>query len=213
MMLSFIAQRTPRTRTASLNPIFYEDGRTSQQFFDPSAKYMVRNKTPGTTPQHGRSFFNPPMHFHMYQTEEFQVVSGTARFFLDGKTYIRKPGEIQFIPKGAYHCFENASTTGEYLVIDFRLDKQDWEMEERFFKNFFGYLDDCRKAKQNPSIFQMFAFLYSMNAPLAIPVPGPAWMGRQVSWLVMLVMGLVIGQWLLGYRPSYEEYYHDRKKD
>jgi hypothetical protein len=38
----------------------------------------------------------------------------------------------------------------------------------------------------------MFAFLYSMNAPLAIPVTGPAWLGRQVSWLVMLVMGLVI---------------------
>jgi hypothetical protein len=40
-------------------------------------------------------------------------------------------------PNGAYHCFENPSTTGEDLVVDFRLDKQDWEMEERFFRNFF----------------------------------------------------------------------------
>jgi mannose-6-phosphate isomerase-like protein (cupin superfamily) len=210
-MLSFLSQRTPRTNTASMNPIFYEDGRTSQHFFNPQAKYMVRDTIPATTPQHGRSFFNPPMHFHMYQTEEFQVVSGLARFFLEGKTYLRNAGEVQFIPKGAYHCFENASESAEDLVVDFRLDQQNWEMEERFFRNFFGYLDDCRKAKQSPSPFQMFRFLYGVNGPLAVPVPGPAWVGRLVSWVFMIVMGLLIGEWLLGYRGSYEEYYDVRK--
>lgn len=151
------------------------------------------------------------MHFHMYQTEEFQVVSGVARFFLDGKKFIRDAGEIQFIPKGAYHCFENASESGEDLVVDFRLDEQDRDMEERFFRNFFGYLEDCRKAKQNPSPFQIFRFLYSVNGPLAIPVPGPAWVGRQVSWAVMVGMGLVMGEWLLGYKSTYPEYYIGEK--
>jgi mannose-6-phosphate isomerase-like protein (cupin superfamily) len=148
-MLSLLAQRTPRTTTATLNPIPYEDGRTIQHFFSPSAKYMVRDTVPPTTALHGRSMFNPPMHFHMYQTEEFQVVAGKARFFLDGETHLRGAGEIQFIPKNAYHCFETASDGDEAqdLVIDFRLDEQDWAMEESFFRNFFGYLEDCRKAK------------------------------------------------------------------
>ena len=209
-MLSFLAQRTPRTNTANLNPIPYEDGRSSQHFFNPQAKYMVCDTSPATTAEY-RSFFNPPMHFHKYQTEEFHVVSGTARFFLDGATHIRKPGDIQFIPMGSYHCYENASEDGEDLVIEFRLDEQKWEMEERFFRNFFGYLDDCRKAKQSPSLFQLMRFLYSVNAPLAIPVPGPAWVGRQVSWVVVLIMGLVVGEWLLGCKESYDEYYAGKK--
>jgi len=212
-MLSFLAQRTPRTHTASQNPIHYEDGRTSQQFFSPSAKYLVRNNTPGTTPEHGRSFFNPPLHYHLYQTEEFAVVSGTARFFLNGQAYIRGPGEIQFIPQGACHGYENASESGEYLVIDFRLDKQNFEREECFFRNFFGYLDDCRKAGQEPSPFQLSVFLHSIQAPFAVPVPGPVWLGRLISWVMTLVMGVVVGQWMLGYKESYEEYYHVGKKE
>ena len=210
-MLSILSQKVPRTNTASVNPIFYEDGRASQKFFDPSAKYMVSHTIPATTAQHGRSFSNPPLHFHVYQTELFHVVSGTARFSLDGKTYVRNSGETQFIPKGAFHCFENNSTTGEDLIVEFRLDKQDWEMEERFFRNFFGYLDDCRKSKQSPNPFQVFRFLHGGNVALAIPLPGSAWVRRQVSLAFMVVMGLVIGEWLFGYKASYEEYYDDRK--
>jgi hypothetical protein len=82
-------------------------------------------------------------------------------------------------------------------------------MEEHFFRNFFGYLVDCRKTKQSPSPFQMFRFMYSVNAPPEIPVPGPAWVGRQASWAVM--MGMLLGGCLLGYKASYEEYYDDEK--
>jgi mannose-6-phosphate isomerase-like protein (cupin superfamily) len=212
-MLSFLAQSTPRTNTAALNPISYEDGRTTQHFSDPSAKYLVRIKTPATTIKHGRSFFNPPMHYHACQNEEFHVISGSARFFLDGQTHIRKAGDIQFIPKGAYHCYETtadeaANGNTEDLVIEFRLDEQNAEKEEQFFRNFFGYLDDCQKAGQNPSVFQLFRFLHSLEAPLAFSVPGmPKWVSMQASWWMMVVMGPIIGGWLLGYKENYEEYY------
>ena len=96
-------------------------------------------------------------------------------------------------------------------MIEFRLDQQNWEAEEQFFRNFFGYLDDCQKAGQSPSVFQLFRFLYSINAPLAFSVPGPVWVGKQFSWLLMGIMGPVIGEWLLGYKESYEEYYAGRK--
>ncbi len=149
----------------------------------------------------------------MYQSEEFRVVSGMARFSLDGTSHIRSKGEIIHIPIGAYHCFENASEEGEDLVIDFRLDQQDWQMEESFFRNFFGYLDDLRKAGQQPDIFQVFRFLYSVNGPLAVPVFGAksTWVSRQVSKLIMIVAGVMIGEWLLGYKGSYPEYYADGK--
>ena len=123
-MFSFLAQHPPRTNTASLNPITYENGRSSQLFLDPSAKYMVRHTIFATSTQTGRSFFNPPIHFHIYQIEEFQVVSGIARFTLEGKKILRNVGKIQIIPKGKYHCFKNASDDGEDLVIDLRLDQQ-----------------------------------------------------------------------------------------
>jgi mannose-6-phosphate isomerase-like protein (cupin superfamily) len=208
-MLSFLRRDTPRTATAHLNPITYEDGRASQQFHSPSHPYLVAHVIPATTAEHGRSLFNPPLHFHMYQTEDFNIISGEARFFLDGTTMIRKNGDHIHIPVNAFHRFENASEDGEDLVIAFRLDLQDFEMEERFFRNFFGYLDDLRKAGQQPSMFQICRFLYEVNGPLVCPGLGrkSTFIPRQTSWLVMVVVGLIIGEWLLGYKGTYPEYY------
>jgi hypothetical protein len=64
-----------------------------------------------------------------------------------------------------------------------------------------------KACRHNPSPFQIFRFLHSANAPLAIGVPGPAWLARWVSWAVMIGMGVVVGEWVLGYKGSYEEYY------
>lgn len=79
--------------------------------------------TPGSPPN-----LAPPMHFHMYQKEEFHVVSGRARFHLEGLTHERNEDGIFEIPVGAYHRFENASLTDD-LVIQVRLDEQDWVQE------------------------------------------------------------------------------------
>lgn len=155
--------------------------------------------------------FNPPTHFHMYQIEEFHVVSGQAQFWLEGVEHDRSANEIIQIPIGAYHRFKNSSPT-EPLVIEFRLDEQVWVMEERFFRNFFGYLEDCTKVKQEPSIFQLLRFLYSVNGPLAVPCPGPRWIGRQLNWLLAFVAGVLVREWVLGYQESYPEYYHSEKE-
>jgi len=209
-MLSFLRTSVPRTNTASQNPVYYEDGRSSQRFHNPSAAYMVTHTIPPTTAETGPSMFNPPTHFHMYQVEEFRVGSGQAQFWLEGVEHDRSANEIIQIPIGTFHRFKNSSSS-EPLIIDFRLDEQVWAMEESFFRNFFGYLDDCRKAKQEPSIFQLLRFLYSVNGPLAVPCPGPKWIGRQVSWLLAFVAGVVVGEWLLGYQASYPEYYQGKK--
>ena len=208
-MLSFLRANVPRTNTASQNPIEYEDGRSAQKFHDPTAPYMTTHTIPPTTSEHGPSMFNPPLHLHLYQLEEFHVVTGQARFYLEGKPHDRKKDEIIQIPIGSYHRFENTGT--DRLIVDIRLDEQKWEMEVSFFRNFFGYLEDCRKAKMEPSIFQILRFLYAVDGPLAVPCLGPRWMGRQLSWLVMYLAGVVVGEYLLGYKGSYMEYYADAK--
>lgn len=76
-----------------------------------------------------------------------------------------------------------------------------------------GYLDDVRLAKQTPSIFQLMLFLHSIDGPLAVPVLGKRshWVSVWVSRALMVFVGVVIGNFLLGYRSSYPEYYDERK--
>ncbi|KAJ9603163.1 hypothetical protein H2200_012458 [Cladophialophora chaetospira] len=212
-MLSFLRASTPRTTTAHLNPITYDGGRASQHFHNPSAKYLVTDVLPATTPKHGRSFMNPPLHFHMYQTEDFEVVSGLGRWFIDGEPILVKPGESVHIPMGAFHRFENASEDGEDLVTSFRLDEQNFEKEERFFRNFFGYIEDAYKAGQQPSLFQLWLFLNSVDAPVVLPGLGEKsnFLARQASWLFMFIGGVVIGGWVLGYKATYPEYFVSEK--
>ena len=45
--------------------------------------------------------------------------------------------------KKIYHTINNASTT-EPLVLDVNLTSEEYNNEQRFFRKFFGYLDDCR---------------------------------------------------------------------
>lgn len=212
VMLSFLRQNTPRTNTAHLNPIKYEGGRAQQHFHDTASQYMVTDIMPATTSKHGRSFFNPPLHFHAHQTEDFEVVSGIGRWYLDGRTVLAEKAGKVHIPQGVFHRFENASETGEDLVVSFRLDEQDFMAEERFFRNFFGYIDDCFKTGKSPSFLQLCLFLYTIRTPVVLPGLGQksTWLGRQLSWAAMLLFGVVIGQGLLGYKSSYPEYYRER---
>jgi hypothetical protein len=60
-------------------------------------------------------------------------------------------------------------------------------MKETFLRNFFQYFEECRKAKQQLSPFHLLLFLYKR---LAIPCPGPAWLGVWLSLLFVYVGGL-----------------------
>ncbi len=170
---------------------------------------------PPTTPEHGPSLVQPPFHFHIKQTEHFHIVSGEGTFWKGigsepWATLSSIPGKQSTgsIPPQTYHKFENASKT-EPLVVEVQLDPEEYESEERFFRNFFGYLDDCRKAKTEPSGFQLFVFLHAADTPLALPLPNE-WLGVIVSRIFLNVMAFV-GRWVLGYRATYPEY-HERKK-
>ena len=81
-------------------------------------------------------------------------------------------------------------------------------LSERFFRNIYGYLDDCERNACAPSPVQMLMFLDSAEMSLALP--GPRWVANPVSW----ALGVVVGRWVggvLGYKASYPEYYEEKK--
>ena len=145
-MLRFLAAGDPpqRSNTASQSKVYYEDGRTAQEFYThaENPRYFVTHYMP---PHGVPSFSNPPLHFHAFQTETFTVKKGTAAFFIDthsripdtSKPLVRRVGEDAVIPVGAYHRFESVDPECE-LVVDIALDPDTRDLEHRFFRNFFG---------------------------------------------------------------------------
>ena len=125
-----------------------------------------------------------------------------------GKQIYLKEGDDITIPKFVAHRFENASETRD-LVVDIHLAPESYEAEQRFFRNFFGYLDDCRKAGQQPSIFQLMVFLDDGDTPLALPAP-TEWLGKVLS-RILLWTASSWGRYVLGYQVSYPEYFEVSK--
>lgn len=140
-MLSFLAKHPPRTRTAHLTVISFDDGKSSIQFKHPSDRYLVVNKLPPDPaapsnthqPSPPNCALCPPVHWHSGQDETFHVLQGHARFFLDGKAHSATVGDVVYIPKKAFHTFRNASAEDE-LLIEFVLEPQSRERDEAFFR-------------------------------------------------------------------------------
>jgi hypothetical protein len=208
-MLSFLRGADPKRRNSSAdNPIYYESASSWQKFSPPGSKYFTTHYIPSKT-----SFFNPPPHLHLYQDEEFRVVKGTGIWRqptneASKREAVKREGEPPiFLAKGRFHQFENPSET-EGLEVEIALSPESngAEVEEKFFRNFFGYLEDCRVQGASPSLFQLELFLHTVSTPLAIPILGPDWLKAWVSKAVMLVLGVAVGEYLLGYKRSYPEY-------
>ncbi|POR38887.1 Kynurenine formamidase [Tolypocladium paradoxum] len=215
-MFSFLrAPLPPRTNNTENNPIIYEAGRSSVTFAAPGSDYIMTHRIPPTTKEHGISIIEPPFHYHIYQDEFFHVQSGKGRFFrgVDPKPFAVLSGEpggqaTASVKAGRYHRFENASET-EDLVVDIHLTPESYESEQRFFRNFFGYLDDCKTAGTPPSFFQLMVFLHSADTPFAVSLPWE-WMGKMASRLLLWTVAYW-GRFVLGYKQNYPEYYEEGK--
>lgn len=197
----------PRNNQASANPVVYEEGRSSVHFHAPESSFVMTHRIPPTTKEHSFSIIQPPFHLHVYQDEFFNVQSGSGRFYkgIDPKPFaiLSADGNRKaWIPAGRYHRFENASETEDF-VVDVHLTPESYENEQKFFRNFFGYLNDCRLAKVEPSVFQLMVFLYSADTAFALSLP---WESNRLSRLFTCILAYW-GSWGLGYKTSYDEYY------
>ncbi|KAK9434724.1 Cupin, RmlC-type [Metarhizium brunneum] len=215
-MLSFLRRGdVERTNSADNNPVMYEGGTSSVLFHPPNSKSAMTHTIPPTSAENGTSIVQPPFHYHVYQAETFRVQSGIGHFFhgIDAgvwKVLSAEPGAESTATVGpcTYHRFENASKT-EDLVVDIQLDPENYEGEQRFFRNFFGYLNDCKRANKTPSFFQLMVILHSADTPLALPLPSHG-LGVLVSRLFLIIVAFW-GRWIMGYKSTYPEYYQPRK--
>lgn len=193
----------------------YEGDRSSVLFRAASSEYSMTHTIPPETDANGASILKPPFHYHIYQDEHFHVTSGTGAFYLGLASspfavLSSEPGKdtTTTIKAGRYHRFENASKTDD-LIVDIKLNPEAYDSEQRFFRNFFGYLDDCKSAGAAPSLFQLLVFLHSADTPLAVPLP---WVSLgKIASRILLTATNFWGTWVLGYKNSYPEYYEDGK--
>ena len=60
----------------------------------------------------------PPRHIHHDADETFVVLTGDSEFWLEGKRFIRGPGQTAFVPRGKEHSFRIVSNVpSRHLVI------------------------------------------------------------------------------------------------
>lgn len=201
-MLSFLASAPKRHPQAHAQTLTVEDGATTIEFLHKAAAdspYSMRIKQ-----KPGDSLANPPYHFHRYQTETFHVEEGIFRATVEGTTTDVGSGNDITIMPGLYHTYVNGSDT-EPLIVSIQLDPEERERDEASFRNVFCYLDDCRRQGMAPNVAQLCLFLHFFDCPLALP--GPKMVRKPLSMMFTMLVGVVLGKWLLGFRESYEEYY------
>ena len=73
------------------------------------------------------------------------------------------------------------------------------------FRNIYQYLDDCYIQGKSPALPQLLLQLH--NAEISMAFPGPQWLAHPLSYVFGLVIGVWIGNYILGYKASYPEYY------
>ncbi|GAM84040.1 hypothetical protein ANO11243_020310 [Dothideomycetidae sp. 11243] len=199
-----------RTCINSQNPHMWDDGRAGIEYFKPGGAYFGRQiaQHDNAWTDGSASFMAPPAHFHILQSETFEVESGSGIWFAGGKKTQLHKGDTILVPACIGHRFEAVpNSKGEPLVILWRYDVERHQMEERFFRNVFSYFLDCKKAGVQPDPFQLAVFCAAAHMPVdVVPCPGGEYVRCVVNTLLMWFMA-AIGWLFLGYKISYEEYY------
>ena len=133
-------------------------------------------------------------HVHPYQTERFEIESGTVAFKLDGEEIVAGPGDTVIVPAGSPHKFWNAGETEAVFVTEVRPALQ----FERLLETMFALANDGktnRKGMPNPLRLAVIANAHFDDVRLPFP---PAWMQK-----VGLAMGAPLGR-ALGFKPEYD---------
>ncbi|KAJ3934849.1 MAG: hypothetical protein NXY57DRAFT_603618 [Lentinula lateritia] len=147
-----------------------------------------------------KSTATPPYHWHIYQTERFDVHSGVLCYDLDGKEGKLVGGESVTIPPHHYHTFWLDPESGVDLDVHITVSGgPNAGFDDTFIHNFYGYLSSCVMQNHSPSPFQMLAFLDHADVVL---VDFPLWTGR----LANIVLGRWLGRGLGGYQVEYKEF-------
>ena len=88
-----------------------------------------------------QSTTTPPYHYHYYQVEQFEVISGTLCYKIDGVEGKLQAGEKRSIPTYQRHTFWSDPSTGKDLEVLITVSGGENEgFSDDFVHNFYGYL-------------------------------------------------------------------------
>jgi quercetin dioxygenase-like cupin family protein len=133
-------------------------------------------------------------HVHPYQTETFEIESGTLAFKLDGEEIVAGPGESVTVPAGSAHRFWNAGDTEAVFVCQVRPALG----FERLIETMFGLAADGKTNKKGmPNPLRLAVIANAHFDDVRLPFP-PQWLQK-----AGLALGAPLGR-LMGYSPAYE---------
>jgi quercetin dioxygenase-like cupin family protein len=133
-------------------------------------------------------------HVHPFQTERFEIVSGTVGFRLGREKIIATAGDVVVVEPGTAHKFWNAGEDEARFVTEVRPALQ----FEQLIETMYGLATDGKTNKKGmPNPLRLAVIAKEHFDDVRLPIV-PAWMQRAA-----LAAGAPMGQ-LLGYGATYE---------
>ncbi|KAL7898969.1 hypothetical protein HDV63DRAFT_379274 [Trichoderma sp. SZMC 28014] len=205
----WLSPRPQRSEIATDLTVYSNDDAALFEFLiEPDGRWVVKETHYINNPLVKKGLSGPPLHIHWKQSEYFQVEQGVIGIHKNGKEIrATKDDGIIEVPAGTRHKFWSHASNTEDLVFKVWAEPQglDNSFDERFIRNLIGYQADCYRAKMAPSVFQLALISYDC-ATLATP---PFWMPLWLLASVQYVLAYWVGGYLLGYKPSYPEYFKE----
>ncbi|KAF2227027.1 hypothetical protein BDZ85DRAFT_230887 [Elsinoe ampelina] len=203
MSSNFHVKRTPSAHIDELTQ--WNGARSTKWVTPPDGKSVLEIQTTHR-PQDfkdvpdDKNVLIPPFHWHWYQEEQFFIRQGGARHTFRADPLSPVPCIIEISTLLSPHqSLLSPSSRASILGAS-----------ERFFRNIYSYLEDCTVQGVSPSLPQLALMLHDAETSLAFP--GPGVVSRWLSWGFGVVVGKWVGEWWLGYRSSYPEYFDEERR-
>ena len=132
-------------------------------------------------------------HVHPFQSERFEIVSGTVGFRLGREELEATAGDVVVVEPGTPHKFWNAGEEEARFVVEVRPALE----FEALIETMFGLASDGKTNRRGmPNPLHLAVIARAHFDVVRLPFP-PAWMQR-----AGLALGAPLGR-LLGYQPTY----------
>jgi mannose-6-phosphate isomerase-like protein (cupin superfamily) len=138
-----------------------------------------------------------PEHYHPYQDEHFEVLTGMVSVHIKGQERIYVAGESLDFPRNVPHAFLGAAGSEEARIL--------WQIRpaldsETFFETVYGLAADGKmKGTSIPDLFQSAIIFRAFNDEFHLTKPS------RIVQSILLGILAPIGR-LLGYQARYEKY-------
>lgn len=153
----------------------------------------------------------PPLHFHPYQTEYVQVVSGRLILEVEGheRTITAGDGQVAVMRWANHRLSHPAPIDGPdgdrtVFILSAENTAESFRLDTMFFENWYGYQHELKARHSGAMDIIQVMSMFDAGSSYLSP---PRWLpfGQTFS----RVLGIVLGRWIgaaLGYQPYYKKW-------